>query len=95
MNLNQAYRSGAAARAAAASSSGRPRWTNSYAADDVDEENYEQAEDDNADDDVFFGDEELENIEHDIVELEDCLATCDVSELSENEKETFAAEAQK
>ena len=47
------------------------------------------------DEDVFIGDDETENLEHDIAELEDCLATCDVTELSANERETFAVEAQK
>ena len=41
-----------------------------------------------------FMDEELENLEHDLTELEDCLATCDVSELSEKERDALAAEAQ-
>ena len=97
LNLSHAYnKSNAAARAAAASSSSRPCWTQSYNVDENDDADVtpDQAED-CADDDVFFGDAEIENLEHDIAELEDCLATCDVTELSANEKETFAVEAQK
>ena len=36
--------------------------------------------------DAYRNSIEFENLEHDLNELEDCLATCDVAELSEKER---------